>query len=258
MITVLQICFALALILLIILFVYRPRRIDVVYWPANYQEILQDYVQFYANLDEDRKKVFEDRFKKFLSAVKITGANADVDDIDVVLIGAAAIIPVFYIPDWQYINLREVLVYPGNFNFDFEQQGYERTVSGMVGTGSLQNVLIISKWELRQGFINSKSNHNTAIHEFVHLIDKLDGTFDGVPEILLERKYVPYWQQLLQKTMDQIRRSESDINPYGATSQVECFAVLSEYFFENPEMFRYKHPELNEMMQKIFIKNHHG
>jgi MtfA peptidase len=254
MITVLQIFFALALILLIIMFVYQPKRKEAIYWPTNYQELLLDYVRFYANLDEEGKKVFEERFKKFLSAVRITGANAEVEDLDIVLIGAAAIIPVFYIPDWQYINLREVLVYPGNFNFDFEQQGYDRTVSGMVGTGALQNVLIISKWELRQGFINGKSNNNTAIHEFVHLIDKMDGTFDGVPEILLERKYIPDWQQLLQQTMDQIRRGESDINPYGATSPVECFAVISEYFFENPEQFRYYYPEINELLQRIFIK----
>jgi MtfA peptidase len=255
MITVFQIFFALALILLIILFVYRPKRTETVYWPENFQDLLQDYVRFYVNLDEEGKKAFEDRFKKFLSGVKITGANAEVEDLDIVLIGAAAIIPVFYIPDWQYINLREVLVYPGNFNFDFEQQGYDRTVSGMVGTGALQNVLIISKWDMRQGFINSKSNHNTAIHEFVHLIDKMDGTLDGVPEILLERKYVPHWQQLLQVTMNQIRRGESDIDPYAATSPVECFAVLSEYFFENPELFRYNHPGLNEMLQRIFVRN---
>jgi Mlc titration factor MtfA (ptsG expression regulator) len=256
MVTVLQIFFALALILLIILLVFRPRRIEVVPWPSNYQDLLQDYVRFYANLDEEGKKLFEDKFQKFLSAVKITGANAEVEDLDRVLIGAAAVIPVYYIPDWEYINLREILVYPGNFNFDYEQQGYDRTISGMVGSGAMQNVLIISKWELRQGFVNSKSNHNTAIHEFVHLIDKMDGTIDGVPEILLERKYVPHWQQLLQFTMDNIRRGESDIDPYAATSPVECFAVISEYFFENPDLFRSMHPELNEMLQRIFIKTH--
>ncbi|MCU7550063.1 zinc-dependent peptidase [Chitinophagaceae bacterium LB-8] len=254
MIIVLQILFALLLILLIILFVFRPKRIEAVAWPQDYQVILQDYVRFYANLDEEGKKVFEDKFQKFLLAVKITGANAQVEDLDIVLVGAAAVIPVYYIRDWEYINLKEVLLYPGNFNFDFEQQGYDRTVSGMVGSGALQNVLIISKWELRQGFINSMSNNNTAIHEFVHLIDKMDGTLDGVPEILLERKYVPKWQQLLQLTMDRIRRGESDINPYGATSAVECFAVISEYFFENPDLFGYNHPELNEMMKRIFIR----
>jgi Mlc titration factor MtfA (ptsG expression regulator) len=106
------------------------------------------------------------------------------------MIGAAAIIPVYNIPDWEYINLREVLIYPGNFYMDYEQHGSDRMKAGMVGTGALQNVIILSKWELRQGFINQDSSHNTTIHEFVHLIDKMDGTLDRVPGLLLERKYL--------------------------------------------------------------------
>src|SRR5215212_9711800 len=213
MVTALQVFFTLLLIILIILFVFRSRRIETFVLPDNYQEMLNDYVRFYAQLDENGKKQFEEKFQKFLSAVKITGANAEVEDLDRVLIGAAAVIPVYFIPDWEYVNLREILVYPGNFNMDFEQHGNDRMISGMVGSGGMENVMILSKWELRQGFINSRSNRNTAIHEFIHLVDKMDGTLDGVPEILLERKHVGRWQELLQSTMEAIRRGESDIDP---------------------------------------------
>ncbi|HVG42781.1 MAG TPA: M90 family metallopeptidase [Chitinophagaceae bacterium] len=255
MITALQILFVLILIIIIIHFVFKVRRKEAIWWPINYQELLLDYVSFYSNLTEDGKKSFEEKFQRFLSTVKITGANADVEDLDIVLIGAAAVIPVYFIRDWEYVNLREVLVYPGNFNMDFEQQGNERMISGMVGTGSMQHVMILSKWELRQGFINSYNNRNTAIHEFVHLIDKMDGTLDGVPELLLERKYVPQWQGLLESTMEQIRKGKSDIDPYGATSAVECFAVIAEYFFEQPLLFSSTHPELHMLLQRIFRWN---
>ena len=254
MVTALQVFFALLLIIIIILFVFKPKQIQTIAWPPNFQDLLHDYITFYANLHEDEKKFFETRFQKFLASVKITGANAEVEDLDRVLIGAAAVIPVFYIPDWEYVNLREVLLYPGNFNMDYEQHGSDRTISGMVGTGALQNVLIISKWDLRQGFINNKNNRNTAIHEFVHLIDKMDGTLDGVPEILLQRKYIVQWQQLMEATMNAIRRGESDIDPYAATSPVECFAVLSEYFFEQPQIFQSTHPQLHEMLHSIYVR----
>jgi MtfA peptidase len=82
----------------------------------------------------------------------------------------------------------------------------------------------------------------------------MDGTLDGVPELLLERKYVARWKELLDITMAQIRTGHSDINPYAATSPVECFAVISEYFFEQPEVFQSGHPELNEMLRRIFIR----
>ncbi len=86
----------------------------------------------------------------------------------------------------------------------------------------------------------------------------MDGTLDGVPELLLERKYVAQWQQLMELTMQQIRSGESEIDPYGATSPVECFAVVAEYFFEQPELFGTNHPELNEMLERIFSERKTG
>ena len=220
--------------------------------PENYKELLYDYVKFYQQLDESGKEAFEKRIEHFLSAIKITGVNAVVEDIDRLLIGAGAIIPVYTITDWQYINLHEVLVYPGTFNLDFDQHGTDRSVTGMVGTGALQYVMIITKWELRQGFINKTDTRNTAIHEFVHLIDKMDGTMDGIPEIILERKYIAPWKHLMESTILQMKTYGSDIDMYGATNHAEFFAVISEYFFEQSDLLKANHPELYEMLERIY------
>ena len=253
MVIALQILFVLALIILIILFVFRISRTSrSSHLPENYRELLTDYVKFYRQLDDEGKEKFEKRVDHFLSAVKITGVNAIAEDIDKLLIGAGAIIPVYGIPDWQYINLHEVLLYPGAFNQDFDQGGSDRNIAGMVGTGALQNVMIITKWQLRQGFINSNDTHNTAIHEFAHLIDKMDGTMDGVPEIILERKYVQQWKQLMEATITQMKIYGSDIDMYGATNTIEFFAVISEYFFEQPDLLKANHPALHEMLARIF------
>ena len=253
MVTVLQIFFVLALIILIILFAFRIRRTnEAISLPENYRELLDDYVKFYHQLDEQGKELFEERVKHFLSAVQITGVNAIAEDIDRLLIAAAAIIPVYAFPDWQYVNLHEVLLYPGAFNEDFDQGGSDRHISGMVGTGAMQHVMIITKWQLRQGFINNNDAHNTAIHEFVHLIDKMDGTMDGVPEIILERKYIAGWKNIMDSTIRQMKNDGSDIDMYGATNQAEFFAVISEYFFERPDLLKANHPELYEMLGRIY------
>ena len=253
MIIALQVLFVLVLIILLILFVFRISRTRKTnHLPENYSELLTEYVKFYRQLDVRGKEMFDKRVEHFLSAVKITGVNAIVEDIDRLLIAAGAIIPVYTITDWQYINLHEVLVYPGSFNMDFDQEGTDRNIAGMVGTGALQNVMIITKWQLRQGFINNADHRNTAIHEFVHLIDKMDGTMDGVPEIILERKYVNRWTELVNGTIQQMRTHGSDIDMYGATNPVEFFAVISEYFFERPDLLKMNHPGLFEMLERIF------
>lgn len=253
MFTIWQVLIGFGLVVLIILFVFRISIAkDIVLLPENYRELLTDYVKFYRQLGEEGKVSFEKRVEHFLSAVKITGVNAVVEDLDRLLIASGAVIPVFAIPDWQYINLHEVLVYPGAFNEDFDQAGSHRPIAGMVGNGPMQHVMIITKWQLRQGFINEQDTHNTAIHEFVHLIDKMDGTMDGVPEIILERKFVSQWKHIMDTTIRRMKAYDSDIDMYGATNTTEFFAVISEYFFEQPELLKANHPEICEMLVRIY------
>jgi Mlc titration factor MtfA (ptsG expression regulator) len=222
--------------------------------PANYRQLLNDNVRFYQKLDDAGRKQFEDRMQYFLSGVRITGVGATVEDMDRVLIGASAIIPIYAFPGWEYVNLNEVLLYPETFSEEFEQDGQHRSVMGMVGSGAMQHVMILSQHALRQGFLNKTDKNNTAIHEFIHLVDKTDGNTDGVPEILLQHQYTLPWLDMMQKNIAAIMKNKSDINPYGATNQAEFFAVVSEYFFERPDLLQSKHPELYEMLTEIFRK----
>lgn len=253
MVVILQIFSVLALIIVIILFVFRMSMAKPKgSLPDNYEELLNGYVKFYRNLDDEGKRRFEKRMEQFLSSVKITGVNAEVEDLDRILIASAAIIPVFAIPDWQYINLHEVLLYPGAFNADFDQSGSDRNIAGMVGTGPMQHMMVITKWQMRQGFINDRDTHNTAIHEFAHLVDKMDGTLDGVPEIILERRYTQQWSELMLSTIASMKKYGSDIDMYATTNTAEFFAVMSEYFFEQPRQLKNYHPDLYEMLSLIY------
>lgn len=220
--------------------------------PAQLKNILQEQVPFYQQLNKDRQTEFEERAAHFLTQVKITGVKTVVEDTDRILIAASAIIPIFNFAGWEYKNLHEVLLYPDSFNHEFEQQGGKRNILGMVGSGALNHVMILSQFELRQSFSNETGKNNTAIHEFVHLVDKTDGEIDGVPEALLGREYIKPWLQLMQQKIKEICDERSDINPYGATNEAEFFAVVSEYFFERPGLLRQKHPDLYNLLLKIF------
>lgn len=220
--------------------------------PENYKSLLSGQVPFYNNLDEERKSEFETRVQHFLATTRITGVNTVVEDIDKVLTAASAVIPIFNFPGWEYVNLHEVLLYPDSFDHEFQQEGTNRSVIGMVGNGAMNHVMILSQHELRQAFVNKTGKTNTAIHEFVHLVDKTDGSIDGVPEFILDKKYILPWLQLMRKEIELIIKDRSDINPYGATNEAEFFAVVSEYFFERPKLLKEKHPELFQLLSEIF------
>ena len=251
---VLQIILVLALVGLLFSFLLRIKKKKPVPSPISedHKTILSEQVPFYQQLDENRKQEFENRVQHFLATTKVTGIKTDVEDIDRVLIAASAVIPIFNFPGWEYVNLHEVLLYPDSFDHEFQQQGSHRSVIGMVGSGAMNHVMILSQHELRQAFINKTGKTNTAIHEFVHLVDKTDGTIDGIPEFILERKYILPWLELMRKEIGLILKDRSDINPYGAVNEAEFLAVVSEYFFERPKLLKEKHPELYELLVKIF------
>lgn len=221
-------------------------------FPIKWKKILIEKVLFYNNLTDNEKKLFEFKIFEFLTNCRITGIETSVDDVDKVLVASSAIIPIFKFPNWQYLNVYEVLLYPNQFNEDFQTTGKGRPILGMVGTGYMEGKMILSKQALHYGFENESDKKNTAIHEFIHLIDKADGSIDGIPSLLLDKQYTIPWLDLIKQNIDEISDGKSDINPYGATKKSEFFPVISEYFFERPKLLKQKHPKLYKLLEKIF------
>lgn len=221
-------------------------------FPSDWRLILIKHVTFYSSLTKEEKERFEYRVQEFLLNHRITGVGTKLDDTDRLMVASSGIIPIFNFPEWRYSNLYEVLIYPSAFTSKYQFKGTEGRILGMVGNGPMEGMMLLSKKALRHGFENDKDKRHTAIHEFIHLIDKMDGAIDGIPELFLERPYVIPWLNLIRSKIVEIREDESDIRPYGGQSEVEFFAVASEYFFERPKLLSAKHPKLYELMEKIF------
>lgn len=220
-----------------------------------YKAILNQHVSFYRELNEVDRNRFLEEVTSFLKDVHIEGVGTEVDNVDRVLIASSAVIPIFNFPYWHYKNLSNIILYPDTFNKDFQFDGMHRNTLGMVGEGFMNGQMILSKSALHQGFSKNGGENNTAIHEFVHLIDKRDGSVDGVPELLLARPYVIPWIKMMHTEMNKIKTGHSDIDSYALTNEAEFLAVVSEYFFEKPDKFKQHHPELYELLTKMFGKS---
>lgn len=226
-------------------------------FPKHWHELLIKHVLFYKMLTVEKQMIFQRRIMQFLSEVYIEGVDIEIEELDKILIAVSAVIPVFGFREWRYNNLSGILLYPDAFNEDleFEDQAHSKIIAGLVGTGRFEKQMILSKKALYSGFENNNDTYNTGIHEFVHLIDKMDGITDGVPERLIEHPYVIPWLKLIHKEMEAINDNKSDIRNYGGTNEAEFFAVASEYFFEQPGLMKEKHPELYRMLVACFHKN---
>lgn len=232
----------------------KPKRIESI--PDSWHSLLLNHVLFYKKLSSDEERLrFRKKMQNFLSETHVEAVNFKIEELDTVLVAASAVIPTFCFDNWHYPNLSTVLIYPDYFNEDLQFEGESRNIAGLVGTGRFKNQMILSKKALHIGFNNKTDKGNTAIHEFVHLIDKMDGAVDGIPNVLLSHTYAIPWLKLVHDKMEAINNNTSDIRNYGGTNQQEFFAVASEYFFERPKLLRRKHPELYKMMEDCFCNN---
>jgi len=231
----------------------RRNRILAEPFPTEWETILQREVVFFRVLPPDEQQRFRRELQVFLGEKLITGIKLELDTTTRVLAAASAIIPVFGFPEWEWDQINEILVYPDRFDDEFAFDGQDaRQTLGMVGTGALDRLMILAKPDLLAGFRNPADKRNVGVHEFAHLVDKSDGTIDGLPAVGLERSAIGPWIDLVRRKMEEMRRGDSDINPYGLTNEAEFFAVATEYFFERPGAMERKHPELYAMLARVF------
>ena len=224
-------------------------------FPASWKQILEKHSVFYRNLTTTKKELFEKRVQIFLAEKRVEGIDTDIDDEIKLIVAASGIIPTFAFPSFNYPTLNEVLVYPASFSQKFEIGGphkHDENIEGMVGNGYMNHSLLLSKPALLAGFNGRIGEENVGIHEFVHLLDREDGVTDGVPERLIDHQYTMPWLHLIKEEMDKIKRGSSDINPYAVTNNAEFLAVVSEYFFSDPEEFHQKHGELYSFMSDFY------
>jgi Mlc titration factor MtfA (ptsG expression regulator) len=234
---------------------YRRLALFKTAFPPAWREIIWRHSLFFQNLSEQKKALFEKRIQLFLSEKKVEGIDTEIDDEIRLLVAASAVIPTFAFPAFDYPELNEVLVYPKSFSRKFEIEGdhvAEENIEGMVGNRYMNHSLLLSKPALLAGFSGRKGENNVGIHEFVHLLDREDGETDGIPERLAESDFTLPWLHLIKKEMSKIKSGQSDISPYAITNNAEFLAVVSEYFFSDPEEFGNRHPELYHFLSGFY------
>ena len=225
-------------------------------FPPAWRQILFEQVAFYVALTDNEKVRFEKQTQVFLARTRITGVQTEVDDNTRLLVAASALIPVFGFPDWEYRNLSEVLIVPDAWQLQNDPAKEIKTLQGTL-LGSVQgfqnqHYMRLSKASLEQGFRDAVDRQNVGIHEFAHLLDEADGVIDGLPKAALPPDLLLQWAAVVQREIAAIQTGKSEINPYAATNEAEFFAVVTEYFFEEPEKLQEHHPELYQLLTQAF------
>lgn len=225
--------------------------------------ILQQNMGLYNKLPGALKLKLHGLINVFLHEKNFSAFNGlQITDEIKVTIAAQACLLMLNRDEDLYPTLYNIYVYPDAFKSTLTtSDGLLQTIKETVRLGeSWQRGHVVLSWkDSKQGGLNDDDGHNVVYHEFAHQLDNEDGAIDGTP-ILDSAKNYATWVKVFEHEYAHLRDMVSAnkrtlIDSYGAESEGEFFAVVTELFFEQPEEFEKKHPELFKELIKFYHLN---
>ena len=208
---------------------------------------------------------------QFLRDKALTGVGGlRLDGVMRVHIAAQACLPVLELGLGWYDDWYEVVVYPDSFLVEHEEVDeagvVHRRRRSLAGEAWGRGPLVLAWAEIE----NPPHGGNVILHECAHKLDMRNGAANGFPPLHrgMSREA---WTRTFSEAFDHMRyrlahHHATPIDPYGAESPAEFFAVLSETFFEAPEVLVAECPAVYGQLKLFYRQDparrtrrmHHG
>ena len=239
----------------------RRKKIVARPFPPDWLPIVEKNIpRFQALPAEDRRELLKD-ILIFLTEKNFEGCGGlSLTDEIRVTIAAQACLLLLHRKNDDYPRLQSILVYPSAYRVDGKKVssgGFIREGPEIRAGESWSSGAVVLSWDdVKKSVSDLRDGHNVVLHEFAHQLDQEDGAADGIP-VLGERSRYTAWARVLgreyRELVSEIEKGHrTDIDPYGALSPAEFFAVVTECFFEKPAALRRRHPELYRQLRLFY------
>ncbi len=203
---------------------------------------------------------------QFLAGKEFHGANGFViTDAVALAIAAQAVLPVLRLGLGWYDDFVGIVVHPGEVlarRTATDDVGVVHHYDEVLAGEAMHQGPVMLSWsDVAGAGAAAEAGYNVVIHEFAHKIDMRDGAADGCPPLpsaAARRR----WLQTMQAEFDVFREqvviaerfggAPPWLDPYGAQSIDEFFAVACEAFFVNRPRFEAEFPRLAAMLAEFF------
>jgi Mlc titration factor MtfA (ptsG expression regulator) len=240
----------------------RRIRIGTRPFPESWVEILRRNVPYCERLSPSEQQQLQGNIQVFVAEKNFEGCGGLelTDEIRVTIAAYACILLLNRQHDY-YPRLQSILVYPDAYAVKSERMATGNTlVEGhevRLGESWRTGAVVISWNHVLHRPVDLTGSRNVALHEFAHQLDHEDGFDNGAPVLPSTSMYAA-WARVLGReyqalSEDTVANRPSLLDKYGATNPAEFFAVVTEYFFEQPQQLKQRHPELYAEL-KLFYR----
>ena len=159
-----------------------------------------------------------------------------------------------------YPQLESILVYPHAYEAPSERHISDYLVEEGTevreGESWYRGSMVLSWEDVQRGAADPGDGENVVFHEFAHQLDDESGAADGTPlldSIEQWRSWVAVFQAEFEALQDDDARGRRTLlDPYGAESPPEFFAIATECFFERPRELKKRHAKLYEQLHGYY------
>ncbi len=240
---------------------WRRDRIRRRGFPDSWAGILRRTFPRYAKLAPEDRAELEGLIAVFLADKQFEGAAGfAITDEARVTIAAEACLLLLHREVNPYPRLYSIIVYPHEYLATQrvrDEVGLVReTAQVRLGETGARGAVVVSWDAALRGALSANEGRNVVFHEFAHLLDAEAGGFDGAP-LLPHRSMYDSWSRVLRDEYAALQTSATrgeaiDLDPYGATSPAEFFAVTTERFFQEPNSLFRNHPALFSELSRFY------
>ncbi len=189
-------------------------------------------------------------------------SGAELDGAALARIAGLAALPVLNLGYGWYGTWSEVIVYPRQFVPEREITDdfgvVHRVRQPLSGEAWEGGPLLLSLDDVAWSGLGE--GYNVVIHEFAHKLDMRNGAVDGLPPLHADMDAAAWAAAFGPAYADFCRRVDAaedpdasfDLDPYASESPAEFFAVLSEYFFELPDVLAAEYPAVYAQMRRFY------
>lgn len=248
---------------------YRRRRAEATKpLPATWQQWLSDRWWLYPYLPDPVRRALHRQLQVMVAHTDFYGCNGltVTEPMKVLTLAQAALMNTGR-GRQQWSGFPVVLLYPDAFVREGEVVNELGVVSyerhELLGESWEQGKVVLSWADIEQD-LRGHDSHCLVIHEYAHQLDGRDGVMNGTPP-LLDQAQLEDWAKTMQFAYDDLcaalarpdltqgeRLSRAPIDPYATTNPEEFFAVISEYFFTDPETLVAAYPSVYEQLRRFY------
>jgi Mlc titration factor MtfA (ptsG expression regulator) len=231
--------------------------------PDGWRPIVEARVAIWRELDDEERDLVRTIADWLLRRKHWEASNGfALDDEITVTVAALAAVPVLRLGVDEYREVSAIIVYPSAMQargtYAGPAWGTETDdVFPVLGEAHDQRGPVILAWdEARRAARHPGHGSNVVYHEFAHKIDMLDAVVDGTPP-LPSRGDLSRWVEVCTEVFTALREGDHrpPLDPYGATSPAEFFAVATETFFDAPVALEEHEPPLYEVMRDFYLQD---